>query len=124
MTLVETLTALAILGIVAVVFLTGLSVSSSAVMVSQKRVAAESLAKSQSEYIKNSTYDDTNNPPVYTLDPNLTTPDGYSIPPPTAERLDPDGDGLGDDDGLQKITVTVNRNADLLLTLVDYKVNR
>jgi len=93
LTLVETLVALAILGIVAGIFMMGLSVSSKSIMVSEKRVTAESLAKSEVEYIKNLAYDDTNNPPVYTVDPDLTLPTGYNISV-SAERLDPEEDGV------------------------------
>ena len=122
MTLIETLVAVAILGAVGVVFLSGLAASSKAVMVSQERVAAESLAKSQMEYVKSSTYDDVNNPPVYGVDPNLPIPDGYSISV-SAERKDPAEDGPGDD-GLQEITVTVDREGDTAFTLTAYKVDR
>ena len=123
MTLVETLIAVAILGAVGVVFLSGLTVSSKAVMVSQERVAAESLAKSQMEYVKSCTYDDVNSPPVYGVDPNLPIPDGYGISV-SAERLDPQEDGLSNDDGLQEITVTVDRDGGTAFTVVAYKLDR
>ncbi len=122
LTLIEVLVALAILGIVAGIFLTGLSVSSKSVMVSEKRITAESLAKSQVEYIKNLDYDDINNPPVYAIDPDLNIPAGYDISV-TAERLDPENDGLGDDDGLQKVTITVSRDDNTVFVLTDYKTN-
>ena len=50
--LIETLIALAILGIVAVIFLGSLSTAFTGVTIIQERVAAQSLAKSQLEYIK------------------------------------------------------------------------
>ena len=125
LTLIETLVALAILGAVAVVFITSLTTSIQTAAVSQERVVAESLAKSTMEFIKNSEYDYTNDPPDYMVDPNLAIPAGYSIPDPvTAERLDPDEDGLDDDDGIQKITVTIIHNGDTVLTLENYKVDR
>ena len=99
-TLVETLAALAILSIVAGIFLTGLSVASKSIIVSEKRITAESLAKSQVEYVKNSVYDEDNNPPVYIIDPDLTIPAGYSLSV-SSERLDPEGDGFADDEGPQ-----------------------
>jgi type II secretory pathway pseudopilin PulG len=122
-TLTETLVALAILGIVGIIFLTGLGVSSKSLIVSQQRVTAESLTKSQVEYVKNSTYDETNNPPVYTIDPDLSVPEGYSISV-SAERLDPEGDGTGNDDGLQKIEVTVDFDGSTVFTLVSYLMNQ
>ena len=123
LTLIETLVALAILGAIAAVFITSLTTSIQSAAVSQERVAAESLAKSEMEFVKNSEYDYTNNPPVYIVDPNLAIPAGYSISV-TAERLDPEEDGLDDDDGVQKITVTIIHNGDTLLTLENYKVDR
>ena len=121
MTLVETLVALAIFGLVAGVFLAGLYISSKSVMVSQERVAAESLAKSQMEYIKSQDYDDANDPPIYDVDTSLPL-EGYTISV-AAERIDLNPDEPGDD-GLQKITVTVNHDGDEILTLEDYKVDR
>ena len=55
-TLLETLVAMTIFGLVAVIFLMGLSISSKAVMVSQNRVTAESIAKSQMEDTKAQKY--------------------------------------------------------------------
>lgn len=121
MTLLETLVALAIMGAVAVTFLTGLAMSSKAAMISQERVAAESLAQSQTEYVKMLPYDDGNNPPVYEIDPSLTIPAGYTLQV-SAERVDIDPDTTGDD-GLQKITVVVTRDDDTLFTVISYKRN-
>jgi prepilin-type N-terminal cleavage/methylation domain-containing protein len=120
--LIEILVALGILAAVAVVFLLGMSTSSKAIMVSQKSVAAESLAKSQIENIKSWAYDD-NNPPDYEAAKLTDIPDGYDIDI-NAVRLDPDEDGLGDDDGLQEITVTVTHDGEAAFELVSYKVNR
>jgi prepilin-type N-terminal cleavage/methylation domain-containing protein len=120
MTLIEILVALGILAAAAVVFLLGMSASSKAVMVSQERVAVESLAKSQLEYVKNLPYDDVADPPVYDVDPGLTIPTGYNILV-DAERLDVKPDEPGDD-GIQQITVTVTRDGDTVFTLVGYKL--
>jgi len=120
-TLLETLVALAILAITAVTFLSGLSIASKGVMVSQRRVTADTLAKSQMEYVKGSTYNEDDIPPVYIVDPGIVIPAGYNISV-SAERLDPMNDGTGNDDGLQKVTVIVNHEGEPLLTLVDYKL--
>ncbi len=124
MTLVEVLVALGILAIVASVFLGGLTTSFKGVIVSHEHVTAESLAKSQMEVIKGWQYDSTNNPPNY-QDAKLTDiPAGYDITI-TAERLNPKPDNpVEDDDGLQKITVTVTHNGKVVFTLEGYKVNR
>jgi len=111
MTLVETLVALAIFGLVAGIFLGGLYVSSKSVMVSQERVAAESLAKSQMEDIKAQDYAVSYSEIAI---PDDLDAQGYDV-------------GIGVQDvhvDLQKITVTVDRNGDTAFTLVGYKVNR
>ena len=126
--LIEVLVALAILGVVAVAFLTALTTGSTAIIIADERTTAESLARSELEYIKNSDYDADNNPPQYTEDPSLSYPADYSISI-EAIRLDPYGDGTDNDDGIQKITVKVYHNAtpnpeDLILITSTYKVNR
>lgn len=128
---IEAIIALAILGIVAVAFLGGLSTAFKAVGIADERSVAQSLAQSQMEYVKSQEYDETHNPPQYVLDPNLTIPDGYTVygydeshPDWFAQRLDPEGDGFDDDDGLQKITITVKHHGNEVLTLEGYKVDR
>jgi type II secretory pathway pseudopilin PulG len=129
--LIEVLIAVAILGIVAVAFLSALATSSSALIMADERTIAESLTRSELEYIKNSAYDNTNNPPQYSLNPAIDIPDGYNTVI-EAVRLDPEDDGNEDDDGIQKITVEVYRQDGptpspedkLILSTADYKVNR
>ncbi|MBM3155158.1 MAG: hypothetical protein FJ008_07455 [Chloroflexi bacterium] len=125
LSLVEVLVALGILIAVGVTFITGLTVASKGSLVSQERVNAESLAKSQMERIKSWQYDDANNPPQYgdAKLPDDDIPDGYDLII-SAERLDPKGDGTGNDDGIQKVTVTVTLNGEAVLTLENYKVDR
>jgi len=122
MTLIEILVALGILAAVAVVFLLGMTTSSKAVMVSQKAVAVDSLAKSQMENIKSWAYDDINDPPQYENAKLTDIPDGYDITI-SAARLDPGDDGFDDDDGLQEITVTVTHDGETAFELVGYKVD-
>lgn len=119
--LIETLVALAILGIIAVGFLSGLATAARATFITDERTTAASLAKSQMEYIKNQNYDNINNPPQYDLLSDLPTSFSVTV---TASRLDPEGDGLDDDDGIQNIVVTVMRGSRTIITLEDYKVDR
>ena len=119
--LIETLVAVAIVAIVAVSFLSGLATSARATIVVDEQTTASSLARSQMEDIKSQTYDGTNNPPVYSLISGV--PSSYTVNI-DADRLDPEGDGLGDDDGIQKVVVTVERGGRTILTLEDYKVDR
>jgi len=129
--LMEVLISLAIFGIVVVAFLSALATGSQAIIVADARTTAESLARSELEYIKNSAYDKINNPPQYSLDPAINIPDGYNIEM-EAVRLDPQDDGIEDDDGIQKITVDIYRQEGstpssqdtLILSTSDYKVNR
>jgi type II secretory pathway pseudopilin PulG len=124
--LIEILIALAILGIVAAAFLTALATSSGTLIIADERTT-----RSELEYIKNSAYDKTNNPPQYSLDPAIDIPDGYNIDI-EAVRLNPEDDGIEDDDGIQKITVEIYRQDGpvpsyqdaLILSTSNYKVNR
>ena len=120
LTLLEVLIALGIIAAIAVTFLLGMSTSSKAVVVSQENVTAESLAKSQMEAIKRWEYDAAGVPPDY-LPAKLTDiPTGYDIDI-DAERMDPLEDGADNDDGLQKITVTITRGGETVFILEGYK---
>ena len=117
------LIAIALIGIVVVAFLSALATSSRALILADERTTAESIARSEMEYVKKSPYDKTNNPPQYSLDPNFSLPSGYTVSI-NAVRLDPQNDGTADDDGIQKITVKVYRQGKLILSTSDYKVRR
>ena len=73
-TLIETLVALVILGMVAIIFLSGLAIASKSVIVSQQRVTAENLAKSQMEYIKKQDYETTGNYLQINIAPRIEGP--------------------------------------------------
>ena len=113
-TLLETVVALAILGTIAVVFLSGLVTSSRAALIADERATAESLARSQMEWAENTTY--VPGATSYTPAPIPTGKDyiDYSANI-TAESLDND---------IQKIIVTVNRSGEQVFTLEGYKVDR
>lgn len=125
--ILEILVALAILGLVAVAFLGGLTGVARATLISDEQATAESLARSEIEYVKSQDY--VSAPWLYELpttppewDASHTLPAGYNgyTVNVTAELLD----GHDPDDGIQKIIVTVNRNGEPVLTIEDYKVNR
>jgi prepilin-type N-terminal cleavage/methylation domain-containing protein len=120
-TFIEVVIALGVLGMIAVGFLSGLGTASKGLLIADERETANNLAEAQIENVKNQAYDDINDPPQYSLMAGI--PDSYSIDQPLAYRLDPDLDGLEDDDGIQKIVVTVRHNGKEVLTLEDYKVN-
>ena len=118
--MVEVLVALALIGIAGVCFLTSLTTVSKSTIIADKHSTADSLAISQMEYTLSQSYDDTNNPPQYSLLSDII--DGWSINV-TAERLDPESDSTNDDDGIQEIQVTVNFGSEQMVSLTSRKVN-
>jgi len=114
--LIETIIALALLGIIVVAFLSGLGTATKAVVINSEQATAESLVRSEIEYVKKYPYQyDTSEYPVA---PALTIPEGWNVPPPVVESVH------ANDDGIQKITVTAERNGEAVLSLVTYKVDR
>ena len=118
-TMIEVVIAIALIGLIAVAVMSALATASIALIIADERATAESLARSQMEYVKNSPYDDANDPPEYSPD-LASVPGGYYIDI-EAVRLDPYGDGTDEDDGIQKITVTVSRDDKVIVTLEGYK---
>jgi prepilin-type N-terminal cleavage/methylation domain-containing protein len=121
-TLIEVIIALGLLGVIGIAFLGALATASSGIIVSDERATAESLARSEMEYVKSQEYSSAewsyelplpDDWPEESLpdwwDSNHALPDGYENYTATvkAEWLDPKDDGDDNDDGLQKITVTI-----------------
>jgi type II secretory pathway pseudopilin PulG len=116
-TFLETIVSLAILGTIAVTFLSGLAITSQAIFIADEHTTAESLARSQMEWVRNTPY-------VY----DATTYSAAPIPGGkdyvnytvaiAAEPLH------ATDDGIQKITVTVKHSDKSLIELGSYKVDR
>ncbi|HEY40834.1 MAG TPA: prepilin-type N-terminal cleavage/methylation domain-containing protein [Dehalococcoidia bacterium] len=104
--MLEVLVSLALIGIVVAGILSALATSSRATITNDVQTTAQNLAEGQIEFIRSQPYDDDidNDPPQYLLLADI--PGGYSVSY-DAVRLDLEGDGPGDDDGLQKITVSV-----------------
>jgi type II secretory pathway pseudopilin PulG len=129
--LIGVLFAILILGLVAVIFAGGISTGAKAVFVGDQRATAESLAKSQLESTRNQSYIDYSDDPHETYDP-ISAPSGYSIEldavpfdPDTGVPYNESGGAFDGDDGIQKITVTIDHLDDLeVITLEGYKVNR
>jgi type II secretory pathway pseudopilin PulG len=124
--LVETLAAVAILGIAATSFVLALSTGAIAVREDDQIVAAQSLAHTQLEYVKNYPYQPgaTTYPQVDTYDEDynptpITLPEGYDI----SVEVSSIPQASGDPD-IQKITVTISRDGEDILTIEDYKVKR
>ena len=108
--LIETLVALALLGIIAVAFLSALATSSNARSIADEHASARILAESQMENIKKQTYAFSYDPvPLSTVYP------GYSA------VVDVDNLRNGN---IQKITVTIRHHDRDIETLESYKGNR
>ena len=116
MTLIETLVALAILGLVAATFLYGLATASKATIIANEQTIAESLVRSEIEYVKNCDYQYLAS--EYPIAPALTLPEGWVVPPPVVELVH------ATDDGIQKVTVTAEYNGETIFSVVVYKVDR
>jgi prepilin-type N-terminal cleavage/methylation domain-containing protein len=119
--LIEVLLAMVLVGILGTAIPCAMSGANRATTTTNQHTTAESLARSQMDFIQNQPYDSANATPTYALLPDIPAP--YSIVTPMAQRLDPRGDGTANDDGLQKITVTVEQGDTVIFTLVDFKVN-
>jgi prepilin-type N-terminal cleavage/methylation domain-containing protein len=118
--LMEVALAMALLGIVAAAFLTGLATGSRAIFIADERATAESLARAQMEYARSLEYS------IAEWNYTLTSSQLSSTDPPTADwwtndpppLLSDDYDGYtvivsteplngALDDGIQVITVTI-----------------
>ena len=129
-TLLETLTALALLAILGVVFYSSIATSSITMANAEEKVEIDNLARAQLEYTKNCDYIEyiygsPDTPPDYVtlddLDPSdpyaIALPDGYSIDIAAVALHVPDA-------GVQQITVNVSRDGESLLVIEGYKVDR
>ena len=116
-TLIDTVVALAILGAVAVTFLSGLATASRATITVDEQATAESIARSQMEWVKSVLYE--NGASYYTAaalpgDPEYAS---YSVEITAAPVHE-------EDDGIQKIVVVVRHYGEEVARLEDYKVDR
>ena len=117
LTLIEVVIALGILGIIAAAYLGGLANVSKSLMVADERATAESLARSQMEYIKSDNFSGSYTPPV----PPEYVAWGYSSVIASPELIKA---------GLQRIKITVYHNSKAIITsssgctLVGYKGDR
>ena len=135
---VEVLLAIALLGVVAVAYLSALSTSSKALMLADEQATAESLSRAQLEYIKNQGYIDyleagheeyqlISVPAPYTevyyiIDENVTVKslDPYSYDDVTEQYAEL---SQGEEDkGLQEISVEVYHQSKLVLETSAYKM--
>ena len=116
-TLIEAVVALAILGTIAITFLSGLATTSRAAFTADEQATAESLAQSQMEWAKNVNY--SYEATGYSPAPIPSDKDYLNYTAViTAEPLH------NPDDGVQKITVIVKRFDEAVDKLEGFKVDR
>jgi prepilin-type N-terminal cleavage/methylation domain-containing protein len=130
LSLLEVVLALAILGIVGVGVLSAMGGASKATFTADERATAESLARSQMEWIKKQPYDILDTPDdgdgigTYELLAPADIPVGFTIGPVDPDGLIAAGNVAGNKAGLQKIAFTVTHNGRDILTLEGYKGDR
>lgn len=115
-TFIETIVALAILGMIGVTFLNGLTTASKAVLITDRQTTATNLAQSQMEWVKNADY----------------SPTGQYLPAPIPGSKDYidysaaiSAQSLNTpDNGIQKITVRIYHSGEPVMILEGYKVDR
>jgi len=108
LSLLETTIALAVLGVVAIVILSALITGAKASNTAWEQATAESLTRSEIEYIKSLDYQAT-----YDVEPLLSMPVGWEILEPISVELVADS--------LQKIIITIKREGKTVLSVVTYK---
>jgi len=133
--MLEVVIAIGLLGIIAVAVLSALSTASMALIMADQRATAESLARSQMEYVKQQDYIPAENGGEHIYQEIGINPDelpGYTICSYNREGTIVD-DVIGvpwdsgnntavyQDDGLQKIRLVVNHDDKALATLDGYK---
>jgi prepilin-type N-terminal cleavage/methylation domain-containing protein len=142
LTLIEVLVALALFAIIAIAFAGGLGTASKAVLTADIRTNAESLARTQMEYVKNQDYYPAPDGGVfnYTKIAYEDIPEGYTIwsvdrdgVPVNGDAFDPiiaipwdseNNEDAPEDNGLQKITLVIKHEGTYVITLEGYKVYR
>ncbi len=138
--IIEVTIAIALLGVIAVAFLSGLAAASKAIFIADERATAESLARSQMEYVKNQPYDTAPGGGEATYDKinAVDIPDGYTIwsenragvalentiyvygVPWDSQNNQP----VASDAGLQRIKLVIKHHDKEVITVEDYKVDR
>ena len=123
--LIETMVALVLLSLITFVFVGGMGTASKATIIADEQATAESLAQSQMEYIQNQdyiNYADTFHE-EYEL---IATPESYSVGVNVVPINVQTGEPLpsGQDNGIQRIIVIVERNDESIFTIEAYKGHR
>jgi prepilin-type N-terminal cleavage/methylation domain-containing protein len=128
--LLEVMLAVALIGIIAVGLLLGFGGASRTMSIADERATAESLLRSQMEYIKNQPYIDysVSGHEEYKIQDYEEKDSGYKVELSVIPFNPDTGEDLIDQDyGIQRITITVRHEValrDVPITLQGYKVHR
>ena len=114
--LIETVIAVAILGLVSVTFLSGMATGTKATSIASEQAVAECLIRSEAEYVKRCGYQYYAS--EYPVDPTLTIPEGWTVPAPSVVPVH------ATDDGMQEVTISAQRHGETVLSIIIYKVAR
>lgn len=114
--LIEASLSIALLGIIGVCFLSAITTGTNASFITDEKATAQSLVRSEIEYVKNYPYDYFTS--EYPVDPSITIPAGWSIPTPSVGALH------ATDDGIQSVNVTAEHNGETILLVEVYKIDR
>jgi prepilin-type N-terminal cleavage/methylation domain-containing protein len=116
-TLMEILIALAILSVVGVTFIAGVTNTSKQSYIADEQATSESLARSQMEWVKRLEY--SSNGTGYPAEPIPLTSDylNYTANITALPLHNPD-------EGIQKITISIFHSDKPIFSLEDYKVDR
>jgi prepilin-type N-terminal cleavage/methylation domain-containing protein len=138
-TLIEVLVTVALIGVIAVALMSFMSVAASSLIHADERTIAESLARSQLEFVKNQVYNDTlvSGEATYPKIPAASIPVGYTIwsvdsdgayvnggasDDVVAIPWDSDGnkpDTTGIDTGLQMVALVIEHDGKVIYTFVN-----
>jgi prepilin-type N-terminal cleavage/methylation domain-containing protein len=135
--LLEVMLAVALIGIIAVGLLLGFGGASRTMSIADERATAESLLRSQMEYIKNQPYINYSvaGHEEYEIQEYEEEDSGYTVelsvipfnPDTGADYTELSDELFDDDDGIQRITITVRHEVALRgnpIILQGYKVHR
>ena len=106
--LIDVLISIALIGVIAIAFMSALSTASTVLIISDEQATAESLARSQMEYVKNS---------PTSASYNSSIPSGYEQAGYSA-TIDAGLLRVG----LQRITIRIDIHDEEVVTLIGYKV--
>lgn len=134
--LMEVMLAIALLGIIAVAILSGLFTAYRAFFIADERATAESIARTQMEYIKAQVYSPSATQATYLKIDDGHIPAGYTICSLNRNNQvvedvvygvpwnSQSGQPLSADAGLQRVKLVIEHLDKQVLTLEDFKVSR